>query len=78
MIEAERRDENCVLLSAWLVRLAAQSREVSVARKSRPANQKHGRVFVDIPSQSEGCEASICRRSVVGLATHVPDVYEAC
>ena len=39
MIEAERRNENGVLLSAWSVRLVAKRRDVSVARKPKPANQ---------------------------------------
>ena len=39
MIEAEGRNENGVLLSAWSVRLVAKRRDVSVARKPKPANQ---------------------------------------
>ena len=45
MIEAANGDENGVLPSAWSVELAAQRRHVSVARKSKPSNQKRRRLL---------------------------------
>ena len=37
-------------------------------------NQKHRRVFVNISSRSENCQAPKCWRSVFDLATDVRDV----
>ena len=56
---------------AWSVGLAVQRRDVSVARKSKLANQKHRRLFVHICSQSQYCDASKCWKSVFDLATDV-------
>ena len=59
----------------WSVRLAAMRRDVSVARKSKPANQnKKKTVFVQICSHFQDCDAAKFLRSVFGLATGAPDV----
>ena len=53
-------------------------RDVSVARKSKPANQTRSgasKHFPEIPSQAENCEASKCLRCMFGLATNVRRMY---
>ena len=59
IVEAAKRDKNGVLPSA-LVSWLAQRLDVSVARKSKLANQKHPRVFVDIPSHSLRRVSELC------------------
>ena len=44
---------------------------VSIVQKSKPANQMHQGVFLNILSQAENCNASKCRKSVFGLATNM-------
>ena len=62
---------SCVV--PWLVDLMLQH-DVSFVQKSRPANQKHHRQFMDICSQSQECETSKCWQCMFSLATYVPDV----
>ena len=74
VIEAAKRDKNGVLLSARVNGLALRL-DVSVARKSKPANQKHRTMFGDILcSRPQDCDASKCWRGEFGLATDLTDV----
>ena len=73
MIEAVKQDKKGMLPSAvvyWL----AQRLDISITQKSKLANQKHQRVFVNIPLHSLDSEASKCWRSVFRVATDVHSV----
>ena len=55
---------------SWL----EQHHHISISWKSKLANQKKGRLFVDTCSQFQDCNASKSWQSVFSLAKDVPDI----
>ena len=64
----------CGQPNAWSIQLTVQWHDVSIMWKSKPASQRHRRLFVDICLHSQQCDASKCWWSVFGQATDVPNV----
>ena len=72
MIKAVKPDKNDMLVSAmdsWLT----QWLDVCFTWKSKLANQKHWRVFMNTLLHSKECEALKCWQSMLGVATDAPE-----
>ena len=68
--QADKKTFTFIANIDWLKGMASA---MVCVTKSKPASQKHHRLFVDICSQSQECKASKCWQSVFGLAADVPN-----